>query len=244
MHLFFLGLRLLKVFAVFFSVLMLPSLLHGQSIFDPNYESGFPSYYLYVLAACMLLMVVARLLLPTSLRDMWVSLFSIRDVLVLFQEGRLGFRLSYLLLDVIFIICFSMLLQVFFRPGEGDIFLWLLGSVAIIYVLKLILIEVLAFTFFGQGEALVHILTFLTLTRWMGMILVPALFGSLFQTVFPVAEMLQYLVYALAVIYLLWLLRLLFRLHAYSLSRGLYVFLYLCTLEISPFLIVYKTFIR
>jgi hypothetical protein len=147
------------------------------------------------------------------------------------------------LLDAIAVGIFSIFIQQFFFHG-AIAFGWIAAFTTAFYFCKLILIQFMANVFFGRGEALVHFLMHLLLTRLLALLLIPALFIFLYQNTFSVPQLLTDTFIAVGIIYLGWLIRLFFKMKALTLNGAFYVFLYLCTIEIAPIAIALKDYIR
>jgi hypothetical protein len=111
------------------------------------------------------------------------------------------------------------------------------------YFLKMIAVVFLANIFFGRGEALVHLLMHTMFVRITGLALLPLLLAGLYQGSIPVPDLLAYYGYAIGFLYLILLVRLYVKMKSVTTGGALYLFLYLCTIEISPLLVCLKTVI-
>jgi hypothetical protein len=203
----------------------------------------FPVIYLYIFGGALVLMAVMRLLVPGYLREILISVYDLKILLNSFGENRFGLNFTSFLLDLIAIGIFSIFIHQFFFHGEVA-FGWIVAFTAAVYFFKLIIIQFMANVFFGKGEALVHLLLHLLLTRLFAILLMPALFIILYQSALSTSQLLYYIFIASGVIYSGWLIRLFFKMKALTVNGAIYVFLYLCTIEIAPLAIALKDYIR
>lgn len=200
----------------------------------------FPSYYLYIFIGCFVLLAVIRLLSPSYLKELLLSVLNLKLLLNIFKEGRFDWNVNNTLLDAIFVLMLSIGIHQGLFAHRPDFFLWVLAFTAMGYFIKLILIQLLANIFFGRGEALVHLLMHTMFTRISGLILLPVLFAGLYQTVVPISQLLLILAYILAVSYIIWLVRVYVKMKSISTGGVFYLFLYLCAIEVSPLIIILK----
>ena len=138
----------------------------------------------------------------------------------------------------------SISIQIYFFPAQPQYFIWIIAFASTGYFLKLILIQFLANIFMGRDEALAHLLLHLLLTRLLGLVLLPVLFIGLYQTVIDVNNFLHIIFILIFILYLGWLGRLFVQMKSISPSGVFYLFLYLCTIELSPIAILLKDYIR
>jgi hypothetical protein len=203
----------------------------------------YPLYFLFIFGGSFVLLALIRLLAPSELRDMAASVLNLKLLLNLFKDGRFGFSLTNLLMDLIAILMFSVFIQQFFFPLRQELFPWILAYVCLGYLLKMIAIQLMAHIFMGRGEALLHLLLHMLFSRATGLVLLPLLFILLYQTFIPIGPALFTVAWALLGFYLLWTVRLYAKMKSMSTSGAFYLFLYLCTIELSPLLILLKGFI-
>jgi hypothetical protein len=204
----------------------------------------FVPYYVFIFLGGFVLLAVIRILDPPYLRNLIVSSINLKLLLNLFKEGIFGFNVTNLLLDVLCICMFSICIQVYFFPAHPQYFVWILAFTGITYFLKLIVIQFLANIFMGRAEALIHLLMHLLFTRLLGLVLLPVLFAGLYQPIIDVTVLLHVIVVSVFVLYLGWLMRLYVQMKSMSSSGIFYLFLYLCTIELSPLAILLKDYVR
>jgi len=202
-----------------------------------------PVYYTYILLGALIIIASIRIIAPTYIRELFSSVFSPAQLNALYQEGKFGFNFTNILFDIIFIAEFSILIQMAFFPAKPDIFYLIAAFTAGAYYLKLLLIQVFAYIFFDKSETLWHSLYHLLFTRTSGVMLLPCLFFTLFQTYVPEHICILIILVLLITFYSIWLIRLFVKMKIGGTSDFFYHFLYLCALEISPILILVKNFV-
>lgn len=203
----------------------------------------YPFYFLFFFLGGLVLIAGVRLLAPTYFKELFSSVFNLKLQLTSFEEGKFGFNVINLLLDLLSIAMISLFIQNYFFLLEDKLG-WIIAFVALAYFFKLIFIQFFANVFFGKGEAMLHLLLHLLLTRILGILLLPLLFISLYQGFFDVHTVLGYIFSFSAFLYALWFIRLFIKMKSLTLSGIFYVFLYLCTVEVSPLVILLKDYIH
>ncbi len=200
----------------------------------------YPAYYFYIFIGCFVLLAVIRLISPTYLKELLLSVFNLKLLLNIFKEGRFDWNINNTLLDIVFVLMLSIGIQQSLFAENSGIFVWVFAFTATGYFIKLIVIQLMANIFFGRGEALVHLLMHTMFTRITGLILLPVLFAGLYQTAMPLQQLLIILAYILAASYALWLVRVYVKMKSVSTGGIFYLFLYLCAIEVSPVVILLK----
>jgi hypothetical protein len=201
-------------------------------------------FYFFMFIGGFIMMAVIRIINPSYLRSLVSATLNLKLLLTLFKEGIFGFDITNFLLDLLCVGMLSIGVQIIFFVNQPSYYLWILSFITIAYVLKLIAIQLLANIFMSRGEALIHILMHLLFTRFLGIILLPVLFISLYQPLVDVNTLLQIIIIIILIFYIAWLLRLYIQMKSMSTSGIIYLFLYLCTVELSPLAILLKDYIR
>ena len=203
----------------------------------------YPPYYLFIFLGGFVLFALIRLIDPSYLNSVFTSAANSNLLLNLFKEGVFGFNITGLLLDTVCTCMMAIYIQVFFFSASPGLFLWILGFTTIAYILKLILIQFLANVFMDRLEALLHLLMHLLFTRILGLVLLPLLFVALYQPVFNVDELLRFVLIGIFILYLAWLVRLFIKMKSMATVDMFYLFLYLCTVELSTLAILLRNYI-
>jgi hypothetical protein len=209
---------------------------HISKLLIPKIENRinrYPTYFLFIFIGGFVLIAVIRLIDPPYLKNFIISSVNLKHLLYLFNEGQFGFGFTNLLLDVISISMLSIVIQQVFFPSQIELFVWILAFTFVGYFIKLIAIQLIANIFLDRGEAMVHLLMHLLYTRFIGLLLLPALFVALYQGTVSKDMLLHYIILGAACFYFVWLLRLYIKMNSMSISGVFYLFLYLCTIEIS-----------
>jgi len=193
----------------------------------------------------LLIIIFARQSYTFRLRQIFAATFKPKQVKLLRREGNFlkqSFPILLLLLFAFVISLFAFLIinkqhpdSFYFAFGEG--FLLLYGLLILFFLLKFLLIKILGILFDTQSLSSLYLLDHFLFYISEGILLFPVL-------ILLVYSGLQIFLY-LAVILLvtLWLFRLQ---RAFVLGLGCtnyslhYLFLYLCTLEVMPIILIYK----
>lgn len=207
-------------------------------------ESGsIPSFFIYLFITAFLILALCRLLNTDYFGRLIYTLTNTGQLFALFQEGSFGFNFSNLALDFSFILSLSILIQRLFFLFHSEYFIFIFVIVAGAYYFKIILIQLFAFLFFDQLDALLHVLFNLLFTRVMGLIMLPFVFFCIYQTKLEPVVPVKIAFIALLIIYAVWLVRLLVKMKLEGVSGIFYLILYLCALEVFPVLILIKKFL-
>ena len=209
-----------------------------------NDVNRYPLYYLFLFIGGFVLLAIVRLLSPADLMELLKSSVNMKLLLYLFKEGRFGFTVTNVLLDALAIAMFGIFFQQLVFPGHYQLFPWVLAFTFLAYILKMIAVQLMSHVFMGRSEATTHLLMQMMFTRICGIIMLPLLFASFYQTFSPIQPLIIAIGWILVCFYGLWLIRLYVKMNSVSSSGLFYVFLYLCTIEISPLLILLKYFIH
>jgi hypothetical protein len=189
--------------------------------------------------------VFARLSYTFRMRQIITTTINPKQVKYLLREGNLlkqGFPVILLLLYFFTISLFAFIAinqylpeSFYFSVGEG--FLILYGVVVLFHLLKFVSIWFLGFMFNTRKVSLRYLLDHYLFHISEGFILFPLLI------LFVYSDLQLFMYAAIIVLLLLWLYRLqraiVIGLACANFSPS-YLFLYLCTLEVMPFFLIYK----
>ena len=244
----------LKAGGVLLLALLIQSAVQGQAqplIFDttppveaPRAEGipindngpGLIPFWICIGSAAVLAFI--RILEPEALGLFLRSAFRTDLLMKNYLEGKFAFNVTSLLLDAVFCAVVGCLIHLALPGSE----LLLTTSVtAAAYFIKLGVMQALSYLFFDKGDALWHPLMHLLFTRLGGIALVPLLAWAAYGTP-DAAWGAGVVLTAAAASFLLWMGRLVWRLNPAHLGDVLYHAVYLCTLEASPLLLLYRRF--
>ncbi|MCX6350510.1 MAG: DUF4271 domain-containing protein [Bacteroidetes bacterium] len=232
-----------RVNSKYFLKATIDSAFTQKGISKPRYRNlpyPFPTYYFYLLSGLLVSFTISIFRNSQYILQM-VRAFSDENLLnTLFRDGKFGFGFMSLLFDCIFLVSASIFIQLVFFKQNEEWYPWILIFTICIYYLKLLLIQIIAYVFHPKENGMFHSLSYLLFFRIAGVLLFPLLFLSIFQITFPIQEILHYFFIAFVALYSLWTIQLLLRMGLNGFPRFVYIFIYLCALELSPVLILLK----
>jgi hypothetical protein len=202
-----------------------------------------PLYFAYLFILAFFILAIVKIADTNYFYKLFSSAVNTGQVFDMFQEGRFGFNLMSLNLDFFFILSLSVLIQQLFFPLHPESFGWIVVFTAGGYFLKIILIQLCAYLFFDQLDALLHVLMNLLFTRIIGLAFLPLVFFCIYQIHYSPVLLLKILFVILLIAYGLWMIRLLVKMKLEGISGIFYLILYLCALEVFPVLILLKNFL-
>lgn len=210
-----------------------------------NENKLIPLWVHLTLAFWLLVLVFVRQSYSFRLRQIFVAVFKPKQVKQLLREGNIlsqGFPILLLILSAFTISLFAFIAisrkfpdSAYFSLGEG--FLIFFGSVLAFHLMKFLVIRFLGLLFETENASLLHLIDHFLFLISQGLILFPLLI------LFMYSELSLFLYVGILIFFSLWLFRLQ-RAIVIGLSvtnfSPFYLFLYLCTLEVIPFLLLYK----
>lgn len=201
-----------------------------------------------VVVACFLLFANAQYGYFRRMQQIFKAFFANRFFNQLSRDvGLFGERVSIFLFSS-YLLGFSLFIYqafTFFNPGVGNewvdflLFLKILGGVFLFYLLKFMLFNMIGFIFRSKNEASDYLLNIYIYGQIAGIVLLP---------------LILLVSYVHSVLFIYIGSALISLLYVYRLYRGVsiitsnvkvsiyYIFLYLCTLEILPFIVLIKLF--
>ncbi|MDR1584685.1 MAG: DUF4271 domain-containing protein [Prevotellaceae bacterium] len=197
------------------------------------------------LGALFLLFVAAVLFSSSSLVWSVKLLLEIDDRTASFINPGAFYFLSRFLYVVFFIGVFSLFGYLYFRSA-GDGFLlseyWLfLGTTTVFLTLKLLLSHLLGFVFFDSSAFKVARRTYFNTLSLFGIVLYPLLVFHVYSS-FLSCNVLIAIVLITALLSLVFFAFRLFQIFFTKTVDFFYILLYLCTLEILPFLLLFRIY--
>jgi len=166
-----------------------------------------------------------------------------REEQVFFHRSNILLTISYTLILSLFVYQINrMILSLTTVPVGFKSFLIILVGVVLVYLIKYIFSRLFLFVFNEMDSAPEYIFNISLYNNLLGALLIPILCIAYF-TLVPFSEVFIYL--ALPLVFLVFLLRLI-RLFRIGTLRGVlyvYIFLYICSFEILPLVVLYRLFI-
>jgi Domain of unknown function (DUF4271) len=222
-----------------------------EILFEPSHKVNHVSIWqIGILLFSVLLLGFAKAFSVNRFKQVVKSIFSYRISTEIIREEKVFYHRVNLLLTTIhicitslFIYQLGFLIKASFHESITFIFyLKILAFLLVLYVLKYFFARMLAIVFNQQALASEYIFNVSLYNNFQGVLFIPILL-ILYFTTFNFSSILMYI--ALPVLGLGLLLRL-FRLVMIGNAKSIsyfYIFLYICTLEILPLVVIFKIFI-
>lgn len=223
-----------------------------EVLYDPSpLKTGTESWQVIILVIAVLMLGIARAFSNNRYKLGLKALINYGVAQEITREEQVFFHRSNVLLSIAHTLTLSLFLYQIKRmvlnetsePEGFNSFLVIVGGIVIIYLVKYIFSKVLLFIFNDTASTSEYIFNISLYNNLLGVILIPILCVNYF-TVFSFQPFLFYVVVPLGL--LVFLFRLI-RLFSIGRSRGVlyvYIFLYICTLEILPLVVLYRIFVR
>ncbi|MEX0968718.1 MAG: DUF4271 domain-containing protein [Bacteroidia bacterium] len=193
-----------------------------------------------VLAA---LFAIVRVTSPDLISGLLRGVSSARHSMMLLNDGRLGLRFSTVALDIIYVSCVALLLFRLVGNQSFERLIWLFLLVVVFYLSRIILIIFFRIIFFPSETTNIHLHEILLFNKSLGLALLPLLAASYF-TLFGEAELLAIASVLVVIVFIYRLIRIFSLMRTHYTYGNLYFFFYLCTVEITPYLVVFKGFLQ
>lgn len=223
----------------------------GMSYNPSPLKTGAESWQVIILMIAVLVLGMTKSFSNNRYRLGLKALFSYKVAQGITREEQVFFHRSNLLLTGAYTLTLSLFVYQIKRlmlnensePEGFNSFLVLLLGIVIVYLVKYIFSKVILFIFNDTNTASEYIFNVSLYNNLLGALLIPVLCVNYF-TPFPFQPFLLYVVVPLA--FIVFLLRLI-RLFIIGRSTGVlyvYIFLYICSLEILPLVVLYRIFVR
>lgn len=213
-----------------------PGPFKGKPRKDHQDQTGF--YFLFLILFLMLAFV--RILDPKYIKELIRTLIDSNYSSLMAREGKFGFRLVNVLLDLLFVTGVGLLL--FFAQEEHGVVDYLIftGYILGVYLMYLVALGLISRIFFEFGGSKVCLRNNITHHRVIGVILWPMLFLAYFLEPFFG----KWLIYSGEIItgtfFLLRIGRNFWEMKSVFDYGFFYNFLYICTIEIAPLIVICK----
>jgi hypothetical protein len=221
-------------------------------LYDPSpLKIGTESWQVIILVIAVLLLGMTKAFSNNRYRLGLKALVNYGVAQEITREEQVFFHRSNVLLTVSQILTLSlfvyqikrMILNVTNEPEGFNSFLVIVLGIVIVYLVKYIFSKLLLFIFNDTTISAEYIFNVSLYNNLLGVLLIPILCVNYFTT-FSFQPLLIYIVVPLGL--LVFLFRLI-RLFLIGRARGVlyvYIFLYICTLEILPLVVLYRIFVR
>jgi hypothetical protein len=192
----------------------------------------------------LLLLGIVIFISPGYMLFLWNS-FVQRDALMdMYENGRFGFNLVNTCLDLICILALSINVQYFLLTDDLRQTLWTPVFVMGFYYLRMVLIQILGIVFMDADFTYNHLFRWLHFSRAIGPVFLVVTFLLIHQSKEVASVVSEFVPSAYLLCAMLYSLLIMRVTRFENLWQPTYIFLYLCTAEISPVLILAKAYIR
>ncbi len=225
---------------------MHPILLEIEPILRPN-----PNLYEYwmfpVLLVVFIILAYVKIAYSKRFQRIFSSLVRLQILRQLMREELVFSHRATVLLFLNFVLIISLVIYTYINyagwsVGEwkGQALYWLItGYVAAAYSLKLVGNYSLRILFNDKGLLKEYMYEVVLLNKVLGLILIPLVFGLIFLNIGSVQLLYMIFIFIVGASLLYRIIQGAIMCAGYTIS-GVYIILYLCTLEILPFALVYK----
>ena len=219
-------------------------------LFDPSpIKNGTENWQVLILLTAVLLVGLVKAFSNNRYRFGLKALINYSVAQEITREEQVFFHRSNVFLSITYMLTLSLFLfQIkteILNPGEQvrvNSFFVILGAITMLYLVKYLFSKLLLFIFNDNTTASEYIFNVSLYNNLLGIFLIPILCIDYF-TELPFNHLLVYIVIPIGI--LVFFFRLI-RLVAIGRSIGLlyvYIFLYICSLEILPLVVLYRIFI-
>lgn len=202
-----------------------------------------------VLLLSLMVMVWSRVSHSNKLDRVFKSFFNIREFYQVVREEfamtnslSIALMILFALLQSIFLYQLNLFYQIIPLSSAPVLFYFkIVIGVSLFFVLKLLLVRLVGFVFYGRSEVTVDVLyNLFIMNKMSAFVLIPITLSMAYLTLFGT----QTVIYAGALILLLIYIYRLFRLFVITMNGAkfskIYFFMYICSLEILPFVVIFK----
>ena len=213
-----------------------PVRLRKQDVRD---HFAFFLYFILIVSAILLIFLSGS----EYIRDLFMSVFSIKYFLSVFHKKKYTLLINNILLDVIFLsLIFIMLFNYSVSAEIKPVLEELVLLILLFHFSIVIVLFVFVPVFFGGSKANLHLKSVLLFNRAFSVVAAPVLFIAFYIE----PEFSLYILLFIVILYLLLfifrLFRIYFLLKKTSTYSFIYILLYLCVFEICPYIAIYKEF--
>lgn len=192
----------------------------------------------------LVIFAVVNITDPNYLRDLAKGIIDTNYLLMLHREGKLTLRINDLLLDLLYVCSFGLLLFKYFN----GLTLFELGKwiiiVGIYYLGKVIIVKIFSYLFFGSQQLNFHLLQVLAYNKTLALFILPLLFIVFFIGAQAQEIVLNILLYVTIFFLCYRFIRILYNIYLRYSYGIVYGIIYLCAIELTPFLVFYKHFFK
>lgn len=225
--------------------------VHGEPILLKPEQ---PFWLLVILLLIVGLMMAVRIFYRKSFLELISAFFSFRYSVQLIRDENILLQRATIVLTIIFTLTLALFLyqadvvsqwKLPFTPSGFNAYIFFALIISAIYAFKFMVLKIAGFIFDIAQEMETYVFTVFLINNMFGLLLLPVVVINFLYPSMPGIEAVSFSILGLACIFLL-----------YRLVRGvlisrespyhssLYLFFYLCALEIAPLLVLVKVLVR
>jgi hypothetical protein len=198
------------------------------------------------LGTLLFLLVVAVLFSSSSLVHMIKTLFELTDRNSIFNDTTINNSPARFLLTFFFISVFSLFSYLYLHLESESFpligYLIFLGVTTVFFIVKLLLFNMLGFVFLNPSVFKTAKETYFNILSLLGLALYPLLVIRIYAIPFFDHKIIDYIILSLLLLTSLFIVYKLIRIFFNKLVDLFYILLYLCTLEILPFIALFQIY--
>jgi hypothetical protein len=206
-------------------------------------EATQDTWYFVLFSVMFALVAVVKVADEEYLTTLLKGLFDSNNFYRLKRDGKLSWKITDLLLDLNFVSCISLLGMKFCAVNDLSVLPLIITFVTGYYLIKVFSVKLFSHVFFGNVSYNPHLNEVLAFNKIAGLFLLPLLFVKYFVNEELQGYMLIITISLVVLLYIFRLARIFLQMHSNYSYGSLYYFLYLCAIEISPYLVLFKAFL-
>ncbi len=207
------------------------------------FEEQVPDIFFVIFGILFILAALVRLLIPGYLQGLIEALWNSNLLDIQVREGKVQFWGVQLLGDLIFISSLSLFGMLILDSPTTEAFISLFVIILSFYAIRILLIKGFGYLFFGGTDEGRHEAEVILFNRLVGLLMLVVCF-LMFYVEIPWRSWAVTIISVFLITIWLWrFLRIFQRLWGIGRYGFFYILLYLCTLEISPFVLLIKVLI-
>ncbi len=195
-----------------------------------------------VLFLLLILVMLSKAFNQNRFKQLLKSAFNYSTSLEVIREEKVFFHRANLWLTVVHVVALSLIIYELVLHPTPQLFFIIMGAIVVAYIVKYISAKAVFFIFSINELSSEYIFNISLYNNLLGIILIPVLM-ILYYTGIGIENAFMYLIAPILIlIYLFRLVRIFIAGNNYRISY-FYIFLYICTLEILPLVVLYKVLV-
>lgn len=223
----------------------------SKQLFQPTTKPlGIENWQIIILFSCLFLIAFVKGVNQNRFKNMAKSIVSKQAVIEILRGEKIFFNRTNLILNVVYLCVFSLYIQHFFYIHQKNLtnsfeliyFFKIVLFLAIYFMSQLLFNAILNFIFDTKEIQMEYIFNTSLFNNFLGVLMVPLLFLIYFTTL---QNSVFFNNFILVIVFIILLFRTIryIKIGATKNISNLHIFLYICTLEILPLIVIIKFFI-